>query len=142
MMDHALGHGWDDEVGGFFEAAPGSAPAQLGAHDLVVRRKPWWVQTEALIALLSLDDLDGGHAGYRRYFEAQWRYVRRHLIDGRHGGIYTIGLDALPRWRGAGLAPPSFTRKGSVWKDSSHDGRAWLSCIAVLRGRARGSADG
>src|SRR5262249_24983683 len=64
MMDHALGHGWDDDVGGFFEAAPGSAPAQLGAHDLVVRRKPWWVQTEALTALLSLDDLDGGHPGY------------------------------------------------------------------------------
>lgn len=27
----------------------------------------------------------------------------------------------------------TFTSKGDVWKDASHDGRAWLCCFSLLR---------
>jgi len=143
LVSHALRHAWDPHAGGFFEIGPGWVPTRIGDQHLVARRKPWWVQTEGLKALLSLGELDAADPSYRGYFGAQWSYMRRHMIDFRHGGVYTVGPEELPRWRrglGARFAPASFTRKGSVWKDSSHDGRAWLHCISVLRGRRTASS--
>jgi mannobiose 2-epimerase len=139
LVDFALHSAWDGSTGGFFYAGPASAPTQIEGDDLVVRRKSWWVQFEALKALLSLSCVVTGNEVYLCYFASQWRYLQRHLVDFQHGGVYSVGLESLPRWRrqwGARFAPADFTRKGSVWKDGSHDGRAWLYCLSVLRANA------
>ena len=109
----------------------------------MVRRKPWWVQSEALKGLLSVSQLEPENVNYRQHFEAQWNYIVRYLLDSRYGGTYSVGLDILPTWLrrlGASFAPAKFTRKGNVWKDGSHDGRALLYIISSLRDR-RGSAE-
>jgi cellobiose epimerase len=142
MVDFSLRHAWDGRIGGFASAGPASLPTSIEGHDLVVRRKAWWVQFEALKALLSLSRADDD-AHYLRFFQAQWHYVRRFLLDPRHDGVYPVGRDTLPHvWRRLGprFAPGDLTRKGSVWKDGSHDGRALLSCIATLRARGGGAA--
>ena len=140
LMDLTLRYAWDKENGGFFCAGPAASSTWVGEHDLVVRTKYWWVQFEALRALLSLSCAVTDNDAYLHYFEAQWLYLQRHLIDFQHGGIYSVALDSLPRWQrplGAGNAPAAFTRKGGVWKDGYHEGRAWLYCVSVLRSNAR-----
>jgi hypothetical protein len=45
-------------------------------------------------------------------------------------------VESLPRWQrwlGTKFAPVDFTRKGSVWKDGYHDGRALLFCLSTVR---------
>jgi len=51
IVDHCLRYMSDEEVGGFFYAAPGSGPEWLGGRDLRVKTKDWWVQIEALKVL-------------------------------------------------------------------------------------------
>jgi cellobiose epimerase len=138
LVSHALRHAWDPHAGGLFDAGPESAPARIEDEALGGRRKSWWPQVEALKALLSLAELEASDPSYRRYVTTLWRYMRRYMIDFRHGGVYTVGLEGRPPWQrglGVGLAPASFTRKGNAWKDSSHEGRAWLHCISILRRR-------
>ncbi len=136
LVDLSLSNAWDGRRGGVFFASPHSLPTNLEGYDLIVRAKSWWVQVEALKALLALSRAldDGEH--YEHYFNAQWRYLRRFMLDEKYGGIYSYGFDQLPRWQrrlGAGFSPARLTRKGDVWKDGSHDGRVWLFCAATLR---------
>jgi len=134
LLDHALRYTRDPQ-GGFFYAAPGAAPRWLQGQDLLARNKSWWVQAEALKALLALSRLAPEREEYLQHFEAQWHYVQRHFLDLEHGGVYPSGLDVVPRWRrrlGARFAPAAVTRKGDIWKDASHDGRALLYCIDNL----------
>jgi mannobiose 2-epimerase len=134
VVGHALKQAWDPRYGGFYFAGPAVAPQMLEGHSLVVRRKLWWVQVEGLTALLTMSQLDPETPEYRDRFEAQWGYIQRYLIDHRYGGVFSVGLDGLPAWRRlAGKAPGAFTRKGSVWKDASHEGRTWLRCREALR---------
>jgi mannobiose 2-epimerase len=136
IEDFALRQAWDAAKGGFFYAGPSSPPARLEDTDLLVRKKAWWVQFEALKALLTLGRVVEDNGIYLRAFAVLWRYLHGHFIDNQYGGFYTTGLENLPHWRrrlGARFAPRDFTRKGSVWKDGSHDGRALLSCLTLLR---------
>ncbi len=136
LVDHTLQYGWDNNFDGFFYAGPGADPVRLGGKSLIVRTKSWWVQAEGLKALLALSQLEPENAKYLKRFEEQWSYMRRFLMDLRHGGFSMSGLDVLPKWRrrlGGRFIPTRFTRKGSVWKDGSHDGRALLQCIVMLR---------
>jgi mannobiose 2-epimerase len=128
LVDHALESGLDHRSGGFFTIG---ADTQGRAQ----RTKQWWVQAEALKALLAVgrDAGDGSH--YLARFEDQYRYLRRNFIDGKHGGMYWLGIETLPAARraiGATLARSEFTRKGGDWKDASHDGRAWLHCLRAF----------
>ena len=137
LVDHALEHAWDPHSGGFFYAAAGSAPLQIEGKSSVVRRKSWWVQAEALKALLCVSRLEPENANYLRHFGAQWNYLLRRFIDRRYGGMYSVRLDVLPCWPRSlwpSFTPRAFMRKGSIWKDASHDGRAFLHCISTLRG--------
>jgi mannobiose 2-epimerase len=136
LMDHALRYTHDPDCGGHFYAAAGAAPMELHGQNLVVRNKSWWVQMEALKALLALSRLIPEKGEYLRQFDAQWRYVQRNYFDSDHGGVYAVGLDVVPRWRrqlGARFAPAAVTTKGDIWKDASHDGRALMYCVATLR---------
>jgi cellobiose epimerase len=134
-VDHALRYGWDRQRGGFYYAGPGVEPLHLQSQSLVLRSKQSWVQMGALQALLAIHRIAPEEQGYLRQFEAQWRYIQNHFLDRLHGGTYTGTLEELPWWqqRLPTLAPASITRKGSAWKDSSHDGRALLYCMSALR---------
>jgi cellobiose epimerase len=131
LVDHAL-RCTRDPRGGFRYAAAGTSPHTLQGQPLLSRAKPWWIQAEILKALLAIATLYPERADYMREFEAQWAYIRDELVDPEYGGIYWNGLDSQRRWRhrlGARFAGAGYTRKGDVWKDGSHDGRALLYCV-------------
>jgi mannobiose 2-epimerase len=133
MTDHLLRYFKDEASGGFFYAAPGAEPAWLGGQSLVVRDKPWWIQAEAVKVLVAMTRLRPDEARYRTELERQWAYVHAQCFDPQHGGMFACSLDRAPRWRralGAGFAPPKVGMKGDVWKDASHDGRAWMYGMA------------
>jgi mannobiose 2-epimerase len=136
LVDHTIRYLRDPRAGGFFYASPGAGPTYLGGQSTVVRDKPWWPQAEALKALLAVSRLRPEQTSYLEHFRSMWRYVQQNCFDSTHGGMYARALDRAPRWRralGVRAAPASFTAKGDVWKDASHDGRTWLYCISTLR---------
>jgi mannobiose 2-epimerase len=129
LVHEALRLGWDRARGGFFDAGPGTPRSSLGLLRPLAASKSWWPQFEGLKAMVRVLQRDPEDGVCRAGVARVWTYVRRHLLDGRFGGVHAMGLDTLPAWRrGLGLraAPRRFTRKGSVWKDASHDGRALL----------------
>ena len=139
LTDYALRYGWDRKLGGIYFAAPALGPRYLQGQNLLVRKKLLWVQMGALKALLAIHGVAPETERYLQWFKMQWRYIQDHLVDKGYGGFHTASLEALPWWqrRMRSFAPASFTRKGSIWKDSSHDGHALLYCMLELRGRER-----
>jgi mannobiose 2-epimerase len=135
LVDHALFYGLDCQRGGFYFAGPGLEPLDLYGQNLMVQRKVSWVQMGALKVLLALHGVAPDEKHYLQSFNAQWRYIQDRLLDAECGGSHTASLEALPWWqrRWRSLAPASTTRKGSDWKDSSHDGFALLYCMSCLR---------
>jgi mannose/cellobiose epimerase-like protein (N-acyl-D-glucosamine 2-epimerase family) len=98
----------------------------------MVRKKPWWVQVEALRTLLAVSRHFPEREDYLEQFEALWEYIQRQLLDDEYGGVYSAGLDTQPSWRqrlGARFATAAVTKKGDEWKDASHEGRALLYCV-------------
>jgi mannobiose 2-epimerase len=135
FVDHALRYGYDWKRGGFFYAGPGLEPLHLQGKDLRVQEKAWWVQMEALKALLAVHSITPNEEHYFNCFMRQWRYLQDHFLDYRYDGFYITSLEGLPWWQRQRprWAPTTITRKGSDWKDSSHDGRALLYCISLLQ---------
>jgi mannobiose 2-epimerase len=119
LVRHALRYALDEQTGGFVYAGPGAGPVVIQGRDVRVRRKEWWIQFEALRALLDQHHRDPEDGTYARAFAALWGYVRRHLLDTEYGGVYFSDSD---------------TRKGELWKDASHEGRMLLACATGLRG--------
>jgi mannobiose 2-epimerase len=118
LVDHSLDFGFDQSRGGFFNEGPMLKPAD--DFD-----KEWWVQAEGLNALLLMHEVHGSSTSrYLDAFQAQWRFIREHLIDPRYGGLFqTLACDD---------AVKSDT-KGHIWKCAYHDGRAFLSASDQLR---------
>jgi|SRR5688572_2420321 len=134
IMDSAIRYAKADTEG-YYYAAPGAFPVVLHDHPIRAHRRVWWVQMEALKALLAVSRFVADPAPYLELFEEQWRYIRKLFLDERFGGMYMYGLDNARVWHrrfGARLAPAALTRKGDVWKDASHEGRALLYCIETL----------
>lgn len=141
VMDRILEAGWDPASGGVCFRPVGTAMLPGEPPNRLV--KMWWVQAEALRALLRMNERFPEERRYADRFADQWRLIDRRLIDPRYGGVYEASTGHLPPWRrrlGARLAPEGATRKGHQWKDASHEGRAWLDCLRVW-GRP-GRADG
>ena len=135
IMDSANRYARYDSGEGYYYAAPGAFPTVLHDYEIRVPRKTWWVQMEALKGLLAVSRVASDPGPYLRLFEEQWRYIRKHFLDAKYGGVYMHGLDNARVWErkfGARLAPAGITRKGDVWKDASHEGRALLYCIETL----------
>jgi cellobiose epimerase len=123
MLDHSLRTGWDNAVGGFYEA--GYYYAGTPTLTLVDDTKNWWAQAEGLNTLLLFGDLfPNDPMRYHDKFLAQWRYVNRYLIDHEHGGWYQGGLDKQPEMR--------TNLKGQIWKAAYHDGRALMNVARRL----------
>jgi mannobiose 2-epimerase len=83
LVDHALDWGWDSQYGGFYDRATAIN------SKTVDRTKVWWVQAEALSALLRMHWKYGdGTDRYWIAFSKIWGFIERHLIDASLGGWY------------------------------------------------------
>lgn len=124
MVDHALIHGWDNEVGGFYDE--GYYFKDKSGITITHDTKNWWAQAEGLNALLLMANLfpdDEMH--YYAKFETLWKYVDTYLIDHTHGDWYAGGLDKQPDMKKA--------LKGNIWKGIYHHYRSLDNCIQALR---------
>ncbi|NUQ20494.1 MAG: hypothetical protein HOQ09_05980 [Gemmatimonadaceae bacterium] len=123
MLDHALRNGWDDTVGGFYDA--GYYYRGKPGITIVQDSKNWWAQAEGLNTLLLMGDLyPNDPLRYHDKFLKQWSYIETFLIDHQHGGWYEGGLDKEPQ-RSTGL-------KGHIWKAAYHDSRAMMNVARRL----------
>jgi len=123
MLDHALASGWDDELGGFYDAGyyfKGEDQCRI-----IHQTKNWWAQAEALNALLLFGRIFPG-SNYEEYFSREWEYVSRYLIDWERGDWFEGGLDKEPHLK---TGP-----KSHIWKCTYHTTRALTNCIAMLGG--------
>ena len=121
MLDHALAFGWDTTVGGLFEE--GYYFAGENRCSIIRATKNWWSQAEGLNALLLFSRIFPG-AGYDVYFERQWEYVKKYILDSRYGDWFEGGVDREPHFR---TGP-----KSHIWKCTYHTFRALSNCIALL----------
>ncbi len=111
LVDAPLQAGWDSVNGGFFnEGEPGKAASKT--------EKVWWVQAEALNALLLAHELFGDRSEiYWRSFLKEWDFTREFQIDKSYGGWYPeVEADGKPRK----------DSKGYEWKAAYHTARALL----------------
>jgi mannobiose 2-epimerase len=139
LLDSAIRYARDSNGQGYYYAATGALPQELQGTEIRATRRTWWVQFEVLKALVAVRTIAPDDERYGRLFDEQWRYIRKHFIDTRHGGVYMHGLDNARVWQrkfGARLAPAGITRKGDVWKDASHEGRTMLYCLQTLGAQA------
>ncbi len=124
MLDHALKYGFDEEVGGFYDGGyyfKGSKKCSI-----IMETKNWWAQAEGLNALLLFSKLFPDKTRYAKYFERQWNYVQKYIIDSENGDWFEGGIDKEPHFR-TGL-------KSHMWKCTYHTGRALMNCISMLEG--------
>jgi cellobiose epimerase len=126
MVDTMLDIAWDPVRGGFHAAGGSFASEEIEGTKVIVRMKSWWPQAEGLRALQAMAQLYPAELpDYRGHFVRLWDYVRKYLIDSRHGGWFQAGLDETPEAR---------TRpKASSWKDCSHETEALLECLMLLK---------
>jgi mannobiose 2-epimerase len=122
MLDHALVNGWDNENGGFVDAA-----FYFGNDNVctvVQPTKNWWAQAEALNVLLIMSKIFPENDIYRTYFLKQWNYIKTYILDHEYGDWFEGGLDREPHFRNG--------RKGHIWKAAYHTGRTLMNCIKML----------
>ncbi|GMG81769.1 hypothetical protein LNKW23_09820 [Paralimibaculum aggregatum] len=123
VCDAALTHGFDAARGGFYNRA-----GQRGPQFLVPERaKLWWVQAEAMVAMLEMHAL----TGETRWFEALRRtlgFVEAHMLA--PGGGWWRAVDSRGRLRDA--------RRAAADQGPYHNGRAMLRLAAGLRRLAAG----
>ncbi|MEP7266095.1 MAG: AGE family epimerase/isomerase [Saprospiraceae bacterium] len=125
MTDQCLMYGWDDAVGGFYDA--GYYFKGEPSISIIGDGKNWWTQSEGLNTLLIMSDLypnDPLH--YFEKFKKQWSYIQNYLIDYKHGDWYSNGLDKDPN--------AIHGTKGNIWKAAYHQYRSLENCIFRLKG--------
>jgi len=124
MVDHALKHGWDSDLGGFYDG--GYYFDTEEDLQIVNADKNWWAQAEGLNTLLIMSRLfPEAEMDYRRYFAKEWNYIQKYLMDKEHGGWYEWGLDTRPESKTA--------LKGHIWKASYHNFRALKNVMSILK---------
>ena len=120
LVDHSLRFGWDSRYGGFWHEG-------ATYHGPVDRRKVWWVQAEGLNTLLVMRQHYGEtDAVYGQRFVEQWNFIKRFLIDTKHGGWFnTVAED--------GVHPSGEHSKANLWKTAYHETRALLNVVEMLK---------
>jgi mannobiose 2-epimerase len=125
IVDHCLAVGFDPASGSL--NSEGSVDGS-GTPD---RTRVWWVQAEALNALLLMHERYGKDDP--RYWEAfvrEWDFIKAHQIDHKNGGWYnTLNADNTPM--------RSKIAKTDAWTEGYHQGRAMMNVMARLRNLAR-----
>ncbi|RJP71959.1 MAG: N-acylglucosamine 2-epimerase [Ignavibacteriales bacterium] len=122
MVDHAIANGFDEEVGGFYEA--GYYFAGEDKCTIINSSKNWWSQAEGLNSLLLMARIFPEEPKYYEHFLKQLDYVDKYFIDHARGGWYEYGLDKNPE--------SVDSLKGNIWKACYHEGRSIMNCIKML----------
>ena len=123
MVDHSIETGWDNAVGGFYEA--GYYFRNQEKVTIINNTKNWWAQAEGLNSLLMMADLfPADPHNYKSLFLKQWDYIKTYLIDHEHGDWYAGGIDEEP---GQKLA-----MKAQIWKGNYHNSRSLMNCLKRL----------
>lgn len=117
ICEHSIKYGYDRAHGGFFASGPLSGPSDD-------RRKIWWTQAEAMVAMLVMHRLTGDEK-YREIFEDSFRFVEQYHLAKDGGWWATLEAD--------GTLGQSQVRT-SMWQGAYHNGRALLICERLLRG--------
>lgn len=125
MLDTMLRVAWDSEKGGFHLAGSTFGPVDIEDTVIFARTKCWWAQAEGMRLLLAIARLHPDAAPtYEAYFVRLWDYVKKYMIDARHGGWFHAGLDTNPQAR----KQPKATR----WRDCSHEVEGLLDSLDVF----------
>ncbi|MBC8006136.1 MAG: AGE family epimerase/isomerase, partial [Verrucomicrobia bacterium] len=123
MVDHAIDNGWDNQVGGFYEA--GYYFKGQDTLTIIKDTKNWWAQAEGMNSLLMMAELfpDDRH-NYHSLFLKQWEYIQTYLIDHEHGDWYPNGIDKEPKEK--------LAMKSQIWKGNYHTSRSMMNCMKRL----------
>jgi len=125
ILDTMLRIAWDPHHGGFHSAGSSFGPTSLDGNVIYVRDKSWWVQADAMTLILAIARLrPADDTAYLSHFVRIWEYVKRYLIDAKHGGWFCAGLDTNPEAR---KRP-----KAWEWKDCKHETEALLDSLMML----------
>lgn len=123
MVDHALENGWDNQVGGFYEA--GYYFKGQDTLTIIKDTKNWWAQAEGMNSLLMMAELfPNDQHNYHSLFLKQWEYIQTYLIDHEHGDWYPNGIDKEPKEK--------LAMKAQIWKGNYHTSRSMMNCMKRL----------
>jgi mannobiose 2-epimerase len=123
MVDHAIVHGWDNKVGGFYEA--GYYFKGQDTVTIIKDTKNWWAQAEGMNSLLLMAELfPNDPQNYKSLFLKEWQYIHTYLIDHEHGDWYPNGIDKEPEEKMA--------MKSHIWKGNYHTSRSMMNCMKRL----------
>jgi len=128
MLDHALGAGWDEASGGFFDA--GSYDDDDGPCAIVRSTKNWWAQAEGLNALALFSEIYPSEKRYRDCLERQWRFINASLLDHERGDWFEGAIDREPNHKNG--------PKSHIWKCNYHNSRALMNCLALFAEEGEG----
>jgi mannobiose 2-epimerase len=124
MIDTMLRIAWDPDKGGFYLAGSSFGLTHIESTVVFVKDKSWWVQAEGMKALFAMARLHPDDpVDYGAHFLHLWDYVKKYVIDSKHGGWLAAGLDTNPN----GSKRP----KATLWKDSSHEVETLLDCLLL-----------
>lgn len=130
MLDHALKYGFDESVGGFYDA--GYYFKNEKDCTIIKDTKNWWAQAEGLNALLLFSNIFPDEKKYFDYFLKEWNYIKTYVLDNENGDWFEGGLDKEPHFK---TGP-----KSHIWKCTYHTSRALMNCITMLSDEASISA--
>jgi mannobiose 2-epimerase len=116
MVDLSMRFGYDREHGGFYN----SGPLGVESDD---RRKVWWVQSEALVAMLEMYRLSGEQE-YFEAFERTLEFCNKYHVAHRQGGWWAS--------RNADGTADANRSRTSQWQAGYHNGRALLYASRLL----------
>jgi mannobiose 2-epimerase len=119
LCGYALKFGYDRRHGGFFYTGPLGKPADD-------TRKEWWVEAEALVAMLEMYRLTG-KAEYYAAFCGTLDFVEKHQVAREGGWWATRTADGSPKGE----------QRSSPWQGAYHNGRAMMRCAELLEDLAR-----
>lgn len=114
LCGNSLKFGYDRRHGGFYYTGPPGQPADD-------TRKEWWVQAEALVAMLEMHRLTG-RTGYYGVFTQTLDFVEKHQVARDGSWWATRTADGAPRG----------DQRTSMWQGAYHNGRAMLLCADLL----------
>jgi mannobiose 2-epimerase len=120
LCGYSLKYGYDSKHGGFFYTGPLGQPA-------ADTRKEWWVQAEALVAMLEMYRLTGRQAYYTA-FSQTLDFVEKYQVAKEGGWWATRAADGSPQGN----------QRSSPWQGAYHSGRSMMLSAKMLEELAKG----
>jgi cellobiose epimerase len=114
LCGYSLKYGYNRRHGGFFYTGPLGKPADD-------TKKEWWVQAEALVAMLEMYRLTG-KPEYYAAFSQTLDFVENHQAAREGGWWATRAEDGSAKG----------DQRSSPWQGAYHNGRAMLLCAKLL----------